>query len=58
MINFLNAVFEYHKPLAVNSIIKESMKMLNIKKVSSVKEYFGLIQYYYDTKGGMENEES
>ncbi len=56
MVEFLITIFEYHKPLALNSIVRDSMKMLNIKRINSVKEYFGLIQYYYDTKGGMENE--
>jgi hypothetical protein len=58
MVEFLITIFEYHKPLALNSIVRDSMKMLNIKKVNSVKEYFGLIQYYYDTKDRIENEES
>ncbi len=58
MVEFLSTIFEYHKPLAVNSIVRDSMKMLNIEKVNSAKEYFGLIQYYCDTKGRIEYEES
>jgi hypothetical protein len=58
MVEFLITIFEYHKPLALNSIVRDSMKMLNIKRINSAKEYFGLIQYYYDTKGRVEYEES
>jgi len=58
VMKFLSTIFEYHKPLAINSVVRDSMKMLNIKRINSVKEYFGLIQYYYDTKGRIEYEES
>jgi len=52
MIGFLENLYHFHKPLSPNSIIKSMMKKLDIEKINSVKEFMGLIQFYYETKGG------
>jgi hypothetical protein len=52
MKKFLENLYEFHKPLSSNSIIKNMMKKFGIKKLNSVKDYMGLIQFYYETKGG------
>jgi len=51
MVEFLENLYHYHRPLSTNSIIKNMQKKLNIKKLNSVKEYMALIQYYYEMKG-------
>jgi len=54
---FLENLYEYHKPLSPNSVIKSMMKRCNIKNISSVREYMGLIQLYYETMGKVSHEE-
>lgn len=49
-VKFLETLFSLHPPLADNSITKKIKKILKIKKINSVKEYMGLIQFYYENK--------
>lgn len=55
-VKFLETLFSLHPPLADNSIIKKMKEILKIKKINSVKEYMGLIQFYYENKKEGKNE--
>jgi len=54
---FLENLYEYHKPLSPNSVIKSMMRRFNIKNVSSVRKYMGLIQLYHEIMGKVSHEE-
>ena len=54
---FLENLYEYHKPLSPNSVIKSIMRRFNIKNVSSVRKYMGLIQLYHEIMGKVSHEE-
>ncbi len=57
MVKFLENLYHYHRPPSPNSIIKTMLKKLNIEKLNSVKEYMGVIQFYYEMKGGNDEKE-
>jgi len=54
---FLENLYEYHKPLSPNSVIKSMMRRFKIKNISSVREYMGLIQLYHEIMGKVNHEE-
>lgn len=47
-VDFLKRIYDSHPELPDNSISKKIKQVLKIKKTKSVKEYMGLIQYYYE----------
>ena len=55
---FLEKLYNYHKPLSQNSITKSVMKKLKINKINSVIEFMGLIQFYYEERKERGNEEN
>jgi len=57
MHDFLEKLYEYHKALVHNSITRAVMKKLGLVPgdINSIRGFMGLIQYYYNTRGGKED---